>query len=266
MTLSKRALLALVIFPFTMQNPLHALDHEPGAPTLTKLVVALKPNKNPEAMLAERKALETHLSGALGLPVEVITPLSNAVIVEGFLSGSIDVGYLSAFEFLIAREQGAARMLLAGEVEGSTNYSSIWLVKKESPYKSIDDLAGKPVAFASKTSTSGRLVPVSDLVKRGLLAKRSEPDQYFGRGNVFYGTGYVSAVERVLAGEAEAAAVSDYVYEKDKHLNAEQKAALRVLQEQRPVPTHVIAVRGKLSAEDVKIIENALLAMNRNFH
>jgi ABC-type phosphate/phosphonate transport system substrate-binding protein len=59
----------------------------------------------------------------------------------------------------------------------------------------------------------------------------------------------MSAVERVLAGEAEAAAVSDYVFEKDKHLTPEQKARLKVVDSQGPVPTHVLAISKRLSPD-----------------
>ena len=46
-----------------------------------ELVVALKPDKNPDAMLAEQRALEGFLGERLGGKVRVIVPLSTAVIV-----------------------------------------------------------------------------------------------------------------------------------------------------------------------------------------
>ena len=55
-------------------------------------------------------------------------------------------------------------------------------------------------------------------------------------GHVWFGSGYVSAVERVLSGDAEAAAVSYYVLDKDKHLTVEQRQKLRRLAEQGPCP------------------------------
>jgi len=83
-----------------------------------------------------------------------------------------------------------------------------------------------------------------------------------GEGNLFYGTGYVSAVERVLNGEAEAAAVSYYVLDKDKHLTVEQRAKLKKVAEQGPVPTHVIAVRSSIPAADREQLRQALESLN----
>ena len=234
-----------------------------GAPVVSatempaEVVVALKPDKDPDKMLAEREALAKALGASLGRPVKVIVPLSAAVIIEGLSNGSIDLGYLSATDMVNSREAGAAGLLLVGEIDGRRHYESVWLCLKERPYERIADLRGKPVAFASRTSTSGYLVPLLDLKKQNLIAK--SPSEFFGEGNVWFGTGYMSAVERVLAGEAEAAAVSDYVFDKDKHLTPEQKSRLRILAKQGPVPTHVIAAASRLSPEASQELRQALL-------
>jgi phosphonate transport system substrate-binding protein len=232
--------------------------------SLEKVVIALKPDKNPDQMLTERTALSDYLRAKLEKPVEVTVPLSSAVILEGFANGTIDLGYLSATDVLNARKQKVGDILLAGEIDGNPYYSSYWLCLKEKPYSSIADLKGKPVGFASRTSTSGYVLPYYDLIKRGLLKPNEDPEVFFGAGNVFYGTGYVSAVERVLSGDVEAAAVSYYVLDKDKHLSVEQRARLRKLQDQGPVPTHVIAVRTNLSDEDRAALKAALLSMNHS--
>jgi phosphonate transport system substrate-binding protein len=210
-----------------------------------EVVVALKPDKDPDKMFSERTALAEALGAAIGRPVKVIIPLSSAVIVEGLSNGSIDLGYLSATDMVNARKTNAADVLLVGEIDGQRHYESLWIALADKPYKSIADLRGQPIAFASRTSTSGYLIPLLDLKNAGLIS--TKPEDLFGQGNVWYGTGYMSAIERVLAGEAEAAAVSDYVFEKDKHLTPEQKARLRVVDSQGPVPTHVLAISKRLS-------------------
>lgn len=225
-------------------------------------VVALKPDKDPEAMLSERKQLEEYLSKELKGSVKVIVPLSASVIQEGLANGSIDLAYLSGTDMVMARERGTADLFLAAKIDGKTSYESLWLVAKENTAKNIGDLQGKPVAFASRTSTSGFLVPVADLVRSKKLKSKDSPEIYFGKGNVLYGTGYVSAIEKVFQGQAEAAAVSDYVFLKDKHLNAEQKARLRILQKQGPVPTHVLAISKKTPTDRRATLEAALLKMN----
>jgi phosphonate transport system substrate-binding protein len=250
-------------FIFHAATPSHAADKL----SLEKVVVALKPDKNPELMLQEKRALEAFLTARLGRPAEVIIPLSAATILEGLANGTIDLGYLSATDMVNARERKLARILLAGEFpDGRTAYDSYWVVKKDASHQSIDDLRNRPVAFASKTSTSGFVIPLLDLRRRGLIGDDANAESFFGRGNVFFGVGYVSAIERVLAGEAEAAAVSYYVLDQDKHLSPEQRAQLRMLQKQGPVPSHVIAVRASLSETDTTLLRAAVSALNDSEH
>lgn len=252
--------LRLPIFALLALLPLAALAANP-------LVLALKPDKNPEALLAEKQALEVFLSTRLTRPVKVIIPLSASVIIEGFANGTIDLGYLSSTDLARARKLGSARLLLAGEFpNGRTSYHSYWLTLRDKPYTSVEQLRGQPVAFASKTSTSGFVVPLWDLRQRGLVSEKGNPEEFFGRGNVYFGVGYVSAVERVFAGEAEAAAVSDYVFEQDKHLSAGQREKLKVIQSQGPVPSHVIAMRASLPAAEADAVRAALLAFNDEAH
>ncbi len=231
--------------------------------TLSKVVVALKPDKDPDAMIAERTQLAEYLSKELGKPVEVIVPLSAAVILEGLSNGTIDLAYLAATDMLNAMNEQTATLLLAGEIDGKTSYKSYWVTLKEKPYQSVLDLKGKPIAFSSKTSTSGYVIPLWDLRQKNLISDSGKAEEFFGPGNVWFGSGYVSAVERVLNGDAEAAAVSYYVLDKDKHLTQEQRQKLRRFADQGPVPTHVIAIRSQISDADRTALREALLAMDK---
>ena len=82
--------------------------------TLSKVVVALKPDKDPDAMIAERRQLSEYLSKQLGKPIEVIVPLSAAVILEGLSNGTIDLAYLAATDMVNALNEQNATLLLAG--------------------------------------------------------------------------------------------------------------------------------------------------------
>ena len=231
-----------------------------------KLVVALKPDKDPDQMLAEKRALEGFLAERFRRPAEVVIPLASATIIEGFANGTVDLGYLSATDMVHARDRGLAELLLAGEIAGRNWYESYWVALRDKPYQGVADLRGKPVAFASRTSTPGYVIPLWDLRQRGLIGPQGRAEDFFGAGNVWFGSGYVSAIERVLQGEAEAAAVSYYVLDLDKHLAPDQRARLRKVASQGPVPTHVIAVRSSLPAPAREALRAGLLGLNQPEH
>jgi phosphonate transport system substrate-binding protein len=227
-----------------------------------RIVIALEPDKDPDAMLEDRRAIETYLSESIDKPVGAIVPMSSAVIYEGLQNGSIDIAYLSSTAAAKLLETEAIDILLAELIEGKPFYESYWIALKESPYENIADLEGKPIAFSSRTSTSGFLIPTWDLYQQGRIDLEDGPAGFFGDGNVFYGTGYVSAAERVLSGAAEAAAVSYYVLDKDKHLTEAQRERLKVVDTQGPVPSHVVVVRNALNAQDRAALRESFLAMN----
>ena len=231
--------------------------------SLDRLTIAVKPDKNPDRMLSEKAKLEEYLQRALEIPIEVIVPLSSAVITTGFGNGTIDLGYLSSTGAVTAIKEGVADVLLAGEIRGKPHYMSYWIALKGKPYSAIEDLRGKPVAFSSRTSTSGFLIPTWDLYKRNLITLENGPEGFFGGGNVHYGIGYVSAVEKVLNEEVEAAAVSYYVLDEDRHLNEAQRSRLRMFAQQGPVPSHIIAARRSLKPSDREGIKRALIELNR---
>jgi phosphonate transport system substrate-binding protein len=225
-------------------------------------VVAMEPDKDPDAMLEDRQAIQSYLSESTRRPVEAIVPISSTVIYEGLKNGSIDIAYLSATAAARLVDDGTVDILLAELIDGEPNYPSYWIALKDAPYESVADLEGQPIAFSSRTSTSGFLIPVWDLYTQGMIDLETGPEGFFGEGNVFYGVGYVSAAERVLSGAAEAAAVSYYVLDKDKHLSPEQRARLKQIDTQGPVPSHVIVVRNALSADDRALLKKSLLDMN----
>ena len=234
---------------------------KPGELSLQKLIIALKANKNPEKMLAEKHDLEKYLAGKLNRQVEVIIPTDSATVVESFRNGTLDLGYLSSTDAARNLDQKTASILLVHLKNGKPHYNSIWLTLKNKPYQSVTELKGKPVAFASRSSTSGFLIPTWDLAKQGFVGPDKSLTDYFSQ--TVYGTGYVSAVEKVLSGEVEAAAVSDYVFKGDnKYLSDAQKAKLKIVQEQGPVPAHTLCIRGSISQNDQDFLQKALLEMN----
>jgi phosphonate transport system substrate-binding protein len=236
-------------------------ETKPGELSLQKLIIALKANKNPEEMLAEKHDLEKYLSAKLNRQVEVIIPTDSATVVESFRNGTLDLGYLSSTDAARNLNQNTASILLVHLKNGKPHYNSIWLSLKNKPYKSISELKGKPVAFASRSSTSGFLIPTWDLAKKGFVGPEKSLTDFFSQ--TVYGSGYVSAVEKVLSGEVEAAAVSDYVFKGDnKYLSDEQKEKLKIVQEQGPVPAHTLCIRTSISQNDRDFLEKVFLSMN----
>ncbi len=229
--------------------------------SLKKVIVALKATDHPEKLLAEKDDLENFLSEKLKRVVEIVIPTNPASVTESFRTGKIDIGYLSPADAARNLELGTASVLLARTENGNPHYKSIWVCKKESEFSSVADLKGKPVAFASRSSEAGYLIPAWDLANRKLIGPEVALTDYFSQ--VLYCNGHVSAAGEVLSGEAEAAAIADYALQGGTETLSEgQQSQLKIFQEQGPVATDVLCVRSSLSSTDRKLLEEAFLSMN----
>ena len=229
--------------------------------SLKKVIVALKATEQQEKLLAVKDGLENFLSEKMKRVVEITIPTSPASVTESFRTGKIDVGYLSPTDAARNLQLGTASVLLARTENGKPHYKSIWVCKKEKEYSSVADLKGKPVAFASRSSEAGYLIPAWDLANKKLIGPGVSLTDYFSQ--VLYCNGDASAAGKVLSGEAEAAAIAGYTLQGGTGALSEgQRTQLRIFQEQGPVATGVLCVRSSLSSTDRKLLKEAFLSIN----
>jgi phosphonate transport system substrate-binding protein len=234
-----------------------------------EIVFIFQKQKDPTKIKSDADKLAGRLSTEVGIPVKAIVPSDYSASVEALVSKKADFAYVSSLPFLLARRDGKATLLVAevrNDAAGKarTDYDSIFVVQADSDLKTVEDLFKKTkdlrMAFTSPTSTSGYIMPYYRFVKEGLLQKRQDPKTIFQ--SVAFGGGYTQALEQVLAGRADVAAVSDYVMEgpkTDTYLKPEQRQKLRVLGRTSGVPTHLVAARDGLSAELKSKMKDALL-------
>lgn len=227
---------------------------------IEKLVFAFQPQENPEALTPNAKKLAEYLGTKIGIKSDVFMPTSYAAVVEALRSKNADVAYFSGWPYLIAHNTADVELLVAEERDGKPFYYSQWYVLKDSPIKSLADLKGKPVAFTSPSSTSGYLFPMAKVIEEGHLKTGQDPKEFFGE--VLFAGGYQAALKSLVNGKVEAAAASDYAF--DRYLDESERAKVRVLIKQGPAPTHGIAVRKDLPQDVKDKIKAALLSLNED--
>jgi phosphonate transport system substrate-binding protein len=239
----------------------------------TELIFIFQKQKDPAKVKETADKVAEYLTMKLAMPVKAEVPADYSASVQALVSKKADFAYVSAMPFLLARRDGGATILLAEERKNvatdspQTYYSSIFVVAKDSPLQSISDVVKDSrnvrVCFTSPTSTSGYIMAYWRLVNEGLLQPRQDPKEVFQ--SVDFGGGYTQALEQILAGRADLAAVSDYVMEGPKvdvYLTADQRAKLRILDRTPGVPTHLICARGGLSDELKAKVKAALLSLS----
>ncbi len=237
-----------------------------------RLTLLFQRQNDPEQTHHNAAEAAAFLSEALGVRVETIVPQDYGASVQALVSERADAAYLSALPFLLARRDGGARLVLA-EVrpdlagERRTTYDAVWVARADSPLESMADVAERAddlrVCFTSRTSTSGFVMATLRLVREGILTPGQDPREVFQ--SVAFGGGYSQALQEVLAGRSDLAAVSHYTVEgptADVYTTAEERAQLRVIARTPEVPTHLVAVRGGLPDEVASRLTEALLRLS----
>ncbi|WP_077623559.1 phosphate/phosphite/phosphonate ABC transporter substrate-binding protein [Sediminibacillus massiliensis] len=145
-----------------------------------ELTVQFVPSQNADTLEAKAKPLEELLSERLDIPVEVSVSTNYNTIIEAMDSKQVDVGFLPPTAYVLAKEKGAAEVLLQAQrygVEDETGqptdelvdgYKSEFVVKADSDIESIEDLKGKKIAFQDVTSSAGYVWPAASLLDAGI--------------------------------------------------------------------------------------------------
>lgn len=221
--------------------------------TPKELNVQFVPSVQANKIEAKAKPLAKLLSKKLGIPVHVTVSTDNTALVESMASKKVDVGFLPSDAYVLAHKRKAADPLLQAmrydydEPSGKQNpnkldskYQSMIIVRKNSKIKSIKDLKGKKIAIQDPTSTTGYILPVAELYKKGINVVKDD--------NLVNVKGHDQGVVSVLNGDTDAA----FVFKDARNLVAKDEP--NVFKEVKPiyftkkVPNDTISVRSNMSS------------------
>ena len=244
------------------------------AEEVESLVFVFQKQKNPAELKSASERVGEFLEAELGQPVRVRVPSDYSASVQGLVSKKVDFAYTSSLPFLLARRDGGASLLLAEQREDikgkiRTDYDALLVVREGSGLKSLADLKSRAknlrIAFTSPTSTSGYVFAYKRFIDEGILQAKQDPKKVFK--SVRFAGSYTQALEEVLAGRADVAAVSYYTLEGPKagvYLSKEKLAKLRILARTPGVPTHVITARAGLEQSIKAKVKTALLKLAKD--
>lgn len=244
----------------------------PSRAPSTRLVIAVQPTLTAAEVQEKARPLEQYLEQRLGpgVDVEIYVPLSQAGVVEALRFGQAHVAFMGPFAALLAVERANAQVALAEVREvihgdqktEATYYYSYWVVPKDSPYTSLAELKGKRACFPSAISTSGYIGPMARLVELGLLpeppqGKEVDPKAFFSE--VLFAGGYGQCWEALKAGRVDVTVIAGDVPEA---LYREVLANTRVLEQQGPLPSHVVVISPALQEPLRSKVIDALMGLS----
>jgi phosphonate transport system substrate-binding protein len=143
-----------------------------------ELVFAVIPAENASGVTERFGPFVEYLSKELGTKVTLRIANDYAAVIEGQRNGSIHIAGYGPASYARAIVTGVKVEPFNTTVnsDGTMGYYSVFYVRADSPYKTIDDLKGKNLGLVDPNSTSGNNVP-----RFALNKLKINPDSYFGR-------------------------------------------------------------------------------------
>lgn len=241
----------LAAFSLALAAPVSA------APDVLQLGVGLfQPDR--EKNDATYRPLAEYLGKRLGKKVVLRTVDSWEGLAKSLASGETDLALMGPWGYVLANNESGAQAVATILYEGKPEYYAIIVTHPKSGIGRIEDLKGRSFAFGDKGSTSGYLIPLHELMKRGI----PDPEKYFGR--TLY-TKHQAIETQVTRGELDAGA--DYNRNRDamiadRLIRAEDS---RIIWTSAPLPNDAFAVSAELAKDRafVEILQRALEDVGR---
>ncbi|HWK47393.1 MAG TPA: phosphonate ABC transporter substrate-binding protein [Stellaceae bacterium] len=247
-------------------TPAHADWHD----QVKELRVGLIGGENAGDQLARYTDFKAYLEKKLNVPVKLFQASDYAGVMQAFSAGQLDLspnmGAAIYAATWIDTNGGIEPIVVAKELDGSTGYYSVLYCRADSPYKSIDDLKGKSIAYADPNSTSGFLVPASEFRGMG-----KDPTKFFSKTS--FGGGHEQAVVAVMKGQYDAGFtwISGQGKMEDGYTRGNLRSMvdkkmlsmdqIRILWQSRLIPNGPVVVRKDLPADLKAELTKVFLAL-----
>ena len=144
-----------------------ALSVNAYAADLKEIRIGILGGENEADRLKNYACLADHLKADFGVEVVSLFPAADYDgVIQGLLGGTLDVAELGASGYAgvyLKDPKAVIPVLTTQQTDGSTGYYSIGLALKSLGLTKITDFKGKKLGYADPDSTSGYLIPLTQI-------------------------------------------------------------------------------------------------------
>lgn len=230
-------------------------SQEAGKKTFT---IAYAPNESNTDSTDARSTLAKDLGKVINMEVKEIQASDYTAIIEALRTGKADMAYMGALAVAMGSERAGVTPIVMKAPNGDKAqavYHSVFVTQKDnSEINSIKDFKGKTIAFVDPDSTSGNLVPTSEIMKAfpdlHLTNEKIHTNGEFFEAVSFSGK-HQAGLQAVIKGDVDIVPISDQIMASEfKNGNADENA-VKVVHSSAAIPAEAMVV-SKTVNEDLK--------------
>ena len=196
----------------------------------------------------------------LGVEVKYVPSVDYAAVVLAFDKSDIHLAWFGGLTGVQARAAAPGARAIAQRPRDA-EFHSTFVVRKDLPVETLDDLKGLTFTFGSESSTSGHMMPRHFLVQAGI-----DPERDF-RGKPSFSRSHDMTWKLVESGPFQAGALNEAVWEKALRDGKVDLSNIRAFYTTPPYFDYNWTVRGDLDETFgdgfTERVQAALLAMDR---
>ena len=220
--------------------------------------IAYAPNESTTDSTDARSTLAKDLGKVINMEVKEIQASDYTAIIEALRTGKADMAYMGALAVAMGAERAGVTPIVMKAPNGDKAqavYHSVFVTQKDNnEINSIKDFKGKTIAFVDPDSTSGNLVPTSEIMKAfpdlHLTNEKIHTNGEFFEAVSFSGK-HQAGLQAVIKGDVDIVPISDQIMASEfKNGNADENA-VKVVHSSAAIPAEAMLV-SKTVNEDLK--------------
>lgn len=168
----------------------------------------------------------------------------------------IDLAFVCSGPYVLGHEKFGMEILAVPVSHGQRVYHSYFIVHRDSPARSLDDLRGKTFAFTDPASNTGCIVP------KYVLAERGETPESFFR-SAFFTNSHDNSVKAVAEQLADGAAVDSLIWDFMHTANLDRVRETKVIAKSPPYGMPPLVVHPRLDEGFKRQLRDAVMTLHK---
>ncbi|MFN7023951.1 MAG: phosphate/phosphite/phosphonate ABC transporter substrate-binding protein [Pseudorhizobium sp.] len=231
-------LLALTLATLMSLGSAAAAD-TPENPDVLK--VALLPDENASELIKRNEPFKIYLEETVGKEVELVVTTDYSSMIEAMRFGRIHLAYFGPLSYVLAKTKSDIEPFAAMVKDGAATYRSVIIANAASGVDSLEDAAGKIVAYGDRASTSSHLIPKTMLKEAGLVAEKDYQQQFVGTHD--------AVAVAVQNGNAQVGGLSEVIWDAVTERGLVDASKIKVLGFSKPYPQYPWTMQSNLAPE-----------------